>query len=439
MLRYVFALLVFFTTAVPASAQDPCRFLCEPTLLIEPTITFEKDGTVFETIFALDLSTPIPRVGITLEAITKPFSDENDVELESELKLYWLVSDQTGGWVSSHFDIVDKFSGAERPTDTRGYTHKLNLERDTSVAMGVPIWSPDGKQLVFRTYAKHPDDHVGGLAMGRLAVVPAEGGVPRLLTEDFDEQSTPLAWKSDGIYFAARQRTFQHLFRLDPITGAIRRLTEPLESLNFACSFNRDATQMAFVRADAKQYQEVFVGPVGRREIRPAAQERLRQLRRQAPAVPRLAGDDREAPAALPADAERHALVRPRDRDRLTVERQAGDGIQGVADLTRHGHLPRLEPPFLAHGRARRTRDGEDRPGCGRRRRVPRGRGRVSTTGGRDERDGDDAVAAQHLPSRSMRGAQPAARAMPAGSLSGRTRRRPRLPRRRDTPVLRAP
>ena len=99
---------------VPASAQDPCRFLCEPTLLVEPTITFEKDATVFETIFALDLSTPIPRVGVTLEAITKPFQDENDVELESELKLYWLESEQTGGWLSSHFDIVDKFSPAEQ-------------------------------------------------------------------------------------------------------------------------------------------------------------------------------------------------------------------------------------------------------------------------------------------------------------------------------------
>jgi hypothetical protein len=136
MLKYAVALAGVLLTAVPVSAQQAtCRLLCEPTLLIEPTITFEKDDTVFETIFALDLATPIPRVGLTLEAITKPFSDENDVELESELKLYWLESDQTGGWLSSHFDIVDKFSSAERPTDTPAYTHKLNLELDTAVAL----------------------------------------------------------------------------------------------------------------------------------------------------------------------------------------------------------------------------------------------------------------------------------------------------------------
>jgi hypothetical protein len=133
-MRYLVALYVFVAGVIPASAQE-CRFLCEPTLLIEPTVTWEKDATVFETIFALDLSTPIPRVGVTLEAITKPFSDENDVELESELKLYWLEGKHTGGWLSSHFDIVDKFSPAKRPTDTRAYTHKLNLELDTAVAV----------------------------------------------------------------------------------------------------------------------------------------------------------------------------------------------------------------------------------------------------------------------------------------------------------------
>jgi hypothetical protein len=136
MSRYAFALIALLLTAAPGSAQtQTCKFLCDPTFLVEPTITFEKDDTVFETIFALDLSTPIPRVGVTFEAITKPFRDENDVELESELKLYWLESDQTGGWLSSHFDVVDKFSGAERQTDTRAYTHKLNLELDTAVAL----------------------------------------------------------------------------------------------------------------------------------------------------------------------------------------------------------------------------------------------------------------------------------------------------------------
>jgi len=72
---------------------------------------------------------------VALEAITKPFNDDNEVELEAELNLVWLESEQTDGWLSSHFDIVDKFSPAERPEDARAYTHKLNFELDTAVAV----------------------------------------------------------------------------------------------------------------------------------------------------------------------------------------------------------------------------------------------------------------------------------------------------------------
>lgn len=144
-MRAAITLIILLATSVQAWAQDRCRFLCEPTLLIEPTITFEKDATVFETIFALDLSTPIPRMGVTLEAITKPFGDENDVELESELNLNWLESEETGGWLSSHFDIVDKLSPAAKPTDTRAYTHKLNFELDTALALFSRL--PEGNWL----------------------------------------------------------------------------------------------------------------------------------------------------------------------------------------------------------------------------------------------------------------------------------------------------
>lgn len=152
-MRYIGFLCVLFAAVTDASGQSAeppaqrvdCRVLCEPVLLAEPTITFEDGGAVFEAILALDLSTPVPRVGVSLEAITKPFSDDNNIELESELKLYWLESDQTNGWLSSHFDIVDKLSPADRPTDTRAYTHKLNFELDTAFAPFVRL--PDESWL----------------------------------------------------------------------------------------------------------------------------------------------------------------------------------------------------------------------------------------------------------------------------------------------------
>jgi hypothetical protein len=160
--------------ATAAAQSTSCRILCAPALKIEPTITTEnlfraptiqtlEDGrivestrasrdTVFEVIFALEVPTQIPRIGLTLEAIFVPFGTteenpftgvsasalpgrsirDNGVEIESELNIGLFDTDQTGGWVSSHFDIVDKFSPAAEPRAKSIYTHKLNFEWDTA-------------------------------------------------------------------------------------------------------------------------------------------------------------------------------------------------------------------------------------------------------------------------------------------------------------------
>lgn len=149
--------------AAPAHAQATCPFLCAPQFLIEPTLTIEnlakrprvrmstgreeRQGrdTVFEIILAVDIPTRVPRLGFTAEAIVVPFTTENEAELELEANLTVIKSEQTKGWVGSHVDIVDKFSPAERPTDQRAYTHKLNFEWDTAVA--VFKWLPDGHWL----------------------------------------------------------------------------------------------------------------------------------------------------------------------------------------------------------------------------------------------------------------------------------------------------
>jgi hypothetical protein len=154
--RHVSRLAVTLTLAClaftsPVGAQDACRFLCAPALEVEPTITISNlfkrhvirtlpDGeprrvrrqTAFELILALDIPTEVPRLGFTVEAIWPPV--DNPVELEFETNLIWLPAARTGGWVSSHFDIVDKYSPGQRPRDGGDYTHKLNFELDTAVS-----------------------------------------------------------------------------------------------------------------------------------------------------------------------------------------------------------------------------------------------------------------------------------------------------------------
>ena len=145
-------------------------FLCAPELKIEPTWTIENLGgrrrvevdgevesvgveSVFELVLALDVPTTIPRVGLTFEAIFSPFGStigasvhrrrrprtsagldirDNGVEIESEFNFNLFETDQTGGWVSSHFDVVDQFSPGETPRAGSIYTHKLDFEWDTA-------------------------------------------------------------------------------------------------------------------------------------------------------------------------------------------------------------------------------------------------------------------------------------------------------------------
>lgn len=157
---YLMPLLAGFAAASvvhrPAQAQEsvrPCFILCAPSLHVEPTLTIEnlfarhrlqsvgsgatgraKRAALFEMILALDVPTTIPRVGLTLESIWPPFASENPVSLEFELNLHLLGSEDTGGWVGAHFDIVDQFSPAKRPTAGSAYTHKLDFELDVGMA-----------------------------------------------------------------------------------------------------------------------------------------------------------------------------------------------------------------------------------------------------------------------------------------------------------------
>jgi hypothetical protein len=109
------------------------------------TITRERREAEFEVIVSIGLPTRAPWLEFTVEAIFLPFDRESTPELEFETNFIWLPAARTRGWVSSHFDIVDKLSPAERPTDRSAYTHKLNFELDTSVS--VFNWLPEGRWL----------------------------------------------------------------------------------------------------------------------------------------------------------------------------------------------------------------------------------------------------------------------------------------------------
>lgn len=155
-----------FVGSASALAQDAarsCTFVCDLEWKFEPTFTVENlwnrhrvvtpDGVtervnrevVFETILALDMETTLPRLGFTAELSAVPFSDDNAAELEFEANFHWLTESMSRGWVTSHFDVVDQFSPAERPNTSRAYTHKLDFELDTAVHIFNGL--PEGRWL----------------------------------------------------------------------------------------------------------------------------------------------------------------------------------------------------------------------------------------------------------------------------------------------------
>jgi dipeptidyl aminopeptidase/acylaminoacyl peptidase len=122
-----------------------------------------------------------------------------------------------------------------------------------------PRWSPDGRQIAFETSNGDPFFYYSNR---RIAVLPASGGEPRILTRKFDEDANLIDWGPDGVYFAASQKGSAHVFRIDASTLEIHRVTSPDPFYAPDASFTPDHRQLASVGALPNHFPEVFVSSV---------------------------------------------------------------------------------------------------------------------------------------------------------------------------------
>ncbi len=86
-------------------------------------------------------------------------------------------------------------------------------------------WSPDGKLIA---YGQGSDPKFNFHSLTRLAVVPADGGAPRVLTAALDRGTGSPAFTPDGtaIVFTVTDDRAQHLARIPVPGGAVTRIIE---------------------------------------------------------------------------------------------------------------------------------------------------------------------------------------------------------------------
>jgi dipeptidyl aminopeptidase/acylaminoacyl peptidase len=128
-----------------------------------------------------------------------------------------------------------------------------------------PVFSPDGNQIAFHTALAQKYDYY---LNGHIATVQVDGVLKHPattpadvsdLTVKFDEDPQLIDWGPDGIYFAALQKTSAHVFRIDPASHEITRMTTPDNYVAEGASFTKDFRQMALAAADAAHMTEIFV------------------------------------------------------------------------------------------------------------------------------------------------------------------------------------
>lgn len=119
-----------------------------------------------------------------------------------------------------------------------------------------PQFSPDGKQIVF---VSTMGQKLYFASNARIAIVGVDGGAPKSLTDSFDENPGLLEWNRNGIYFTGSQKTAAHLFRVDPVSAQVVRVSQPDNLIAGSFSFTHNVDRMAFAVASPTSVNEVFV------------------------------------------------------------------------------------------------------------------------------------------------------------------------------------
>ena len=151
-------------------------------------------------------------------------------------------------WPLADVSVVDVASG------------KTRALASTGAAETDPVFSPDGKQVAY----DQSNDPPTWRRRSRIAIVPVEGGTPRLLAETPDAQPDLIGWTRDGrIVFGETHRTVNRV-GVVPVAGGPPTWVSPEGVMVDNPSLDATGTRVGFSSQAPDRPAEPFSAPLAK-------------------------------------------------------------------------------------------------------------------------------------------------------------------------------
>lgn len=113
-------------------------------------------------------------------------------------------------------------------------------------------FSNNGKILAFNR-------STGFQKNSQIFTVSISSGERQALSERFDEDANIVDWNNEGIFFEAAQKTQRYLYKLNPRSGEISKVSRKDDLIGYQFSLSSDGKTIAYRASNDTQLSEIFI------------------------------------------------------------------------------------------------------------------------------------------------------------------------------------